>query len=95
MRTVDKTKTPAGITIIPDADPAKNNWNLGPGSDTPPGGFLSLKNEGYGAEVRWNVDLLGLQAGHTYRMQFMVHDGDQNKTGGDTGEACTIVVIPD
>ena len=24
----------------------------------------------------------------------MVHDGDQNKSGGDTGEACINVVIP-
>lgn len=32
--------------------------------------------------------------GHTFRMQFMVHDGDQNKTGGDVGQNCTIVSIP-
>ena len=36
---------------------------------------------------------LGLVAGHTYRLQFMVHDGDQNKTGGDVGEGCTVVTI--
>jgi hypothetical protein len=94
VRTVDKTHTPATITVTPDADPAKNNWNLGSGSDTPPGGFASLKNEGYGAEARWNVSDLGLTAGHAYRLQFMVHDGDQNKTGGDSGEACMNVVIP-
>jgi hypothetical protein len=28
-----------------------------------------------------------------YRMQFMVHDGDQHLTGGDVGEACMHVVI--
>jgi len=94
VRTVDKTKSPYGITVTPDADPTKNNWSLGAGSDTPPGGFAALKNEGYGGEVRWNVSALGLSAGHAYRLEFMVHDGDQNKTGGDAGEACMNVVVP-
>jgi hypothetical protein len=35
-----------------------------------------------------------LRLGHSYRLEFMVHDGDQNKTGGDAGEACMTVVIP-
>jgi hypothetical protein len=94
VRTVDKTHTPAAITVTPDTDPVKNNWNLGAGSDTPPGGFASLANEGYGAEARWSVSDLGLSTGHAYRLEFMVHDGDQNKTGGDSGEACMNVVIP-
>jgi Flp pilus assembly protein TadG len=89
--TVDKTKGTPTVTMTPDADPAKNNWNLGAGSDPPPAG---LQNEGYGAEVRWNVSDLGLQAGHAYRLQFMVHDGDQNKTGGDSGQNCMTVVVP-
>ena len=72
-----------------------NFWvNLGGGSDIPPGGFASLTNQGYGAEIRWNVNDLGLLPGHVYRMQFMVHDGDQNKTGGDVGENCLTVSIP-
>jgi hypothetical protein len=29
-----------------------------------------------------------LVAGHRYRAQFIVHDGDQNKDGGDVGQAC-------
>jgi hypothetical protein len=94
VRTVDKTHTPATITVTPDTDPVKNNWNLGTGSDTPPGGFASLANEGYGAEARWNVSDLGLLTGHAYRLEFMVHDGDQNQSGGDSGEACMNVVIP-
>jgi putative Flp pilus-assembly TadE/G-like protein len=91
VRTVDKTKNPATVSVTPDADPAKNNWSLGGGSDNPPSG---LKNEGYGAEARWNVSDLGLQPGHAYRLQFMVHDGDQHQTGGDSGENCMTVVIP-
>lgn len=90
VKTIDKTTSPAAVSVTPDADPAKNNWNLGSGSDAAPTG---LTNEGFGAEARWNVSSLGLQQGHAYRMQFMVHDGDQNKTGGDSGEACMAVII--
>ena len=35
-----------------------------------------------------------IQQGHVYRVQFMVHDGDQNKVGGDCGEGCTKASIP-
>ena len=94
VETIDDTASPAAVTVTPDGDPAKNNWNLGSGADTPPGGFGSLTNEGFGAEARWNVNNLGLQPGHAYRMEFMVHDGDQLKVGGDTGEACMTVVMP-
>jgi hypothetical protein len=84
VRTVDYTKTPSTVTITPDADPkTKNNWMLADG-DTPPAG---LANEGYGAEARWNVQLI---PGHSYRIQVLVHDGDQNKGGGDSGEACVL-----
>ncbi len=83
VRTVDKTVSPPAVRITPDADPAKNNWSLA-GGDTPPQG---LGNEGYGAEIVWNVPL---KAGHSYRVQVLVHDGDQNKAGGDAGEACAL-----
>jgi hypothetical protein len=83
VRTVDTTTTPATVIITPDADPAKNNWNLA-GGMTPPTG---LKSEGYGTEARWNVALV---PGHSYRLQVIVHDGDQNKVGGDSGEACVL-----
>jgi hypothetical protein len=91
VRTVDKTKNPNVITVTPDADPAKNHWNLGPGSDLVPPG---LTDEGYGCEVRWDISQLGLQSGHTYRLYFMVHDGDQNKTGGDSGQGCAYITMP-
>ena len=83
IRTVDNTKNPAVVTITPDADPAKNNWDLGGGDPVPAG----LPNEGYGTEARWNVSLV---PGHSYRLQVLVHDGDQNKAGGDSGEACVL-----
>ena len=93
-RTVDKTVNPPRITVTPTADPVKNNWSLGTGSNTPPGGFATLTDEGYGAQISWFVNDLRLIPGHTYRLQFMVHDGDQNKTGGDVGQNCTTIRIP-
>jgi len=90
VKTVDKTKTPNVVTVMPDADPAKNNYKLGPGSDPVPAGLV---NQGWGAEVRWDVSQLGLLSGHIYRLYFMVHDGDQNKSGGDVGHACTTLGV--
>ncbi|MGC4087511.1 MAG: hypothetical protein QM756_06395 [Polyangiaceae bacterium] len=80
VRTVDAS----GASITPDPDPAKNNWNIGI-PDPIPASAMAGKAEGYSAEVRWDLVLV---AGHSYRIQVMVHDGDQNKVGGDTGEAC-------
>jgi hypothetical protein len=102
VRFIDHTVTPAGSGVTPDADPATNNWHLGTcaggaSCDNAPAG---LTNQGYGAEVRWNVADLKvtdttdpnygqpLLFNHVYRFQFMVHDGDQNKVGGDSGQAC-------
>jgi hypothetical protein len=36
---------------------------------------------------------LALILNHVYRFQFMVHDGDQNKVGGDSGQACVNAVF--
>jgi hypothetical protein len=53
-----------------------------------------LTNEGYGTEVAWDISSLGLIPGHTYRVQVIVHDGDQNKCGGDAGQGCATIYIP-
>jgi hypothetical protein len=93
------TATVTGTTYTRGALPPKNDWNLGPGSDTPSAGFAALGNEGYGFEARWNVSGLtdqnnqALQAGHIYKFQVTDHDGDQNK-GGDSGENCAIFTFP-
>jgi hypothetical protein len=87
VRTVDTIKSTT--TVTPDPDPAKNGLNLDGGDPIPAG----TRTQGYTAEARWNVSDLGLTPGHTYRVQVMVHDGDQNKTGGDVGEACATVVM--
>jgi hypothetical protein len=73
-------------------DPPKNNTNDGPDAPTTwPAGF---QNEGYTTQIVWNTTSLNLQSGHVYKLQFMDHDGDQNNTGGDTGEGCTTVSVP-
>jgi hypothetical protein len=96
VKTIDCSKNPCTTTVTPDADPAKdksakNTWSLGPSADPVPTG---LTTEEYDAEVRWDVNTLGLISGHQYRLYFMVHDGDQNKTGGDVGQACGYFTMP-
>src|SRR5439155_2183041 len=95
-RTVDKTKNPNVTTLTGESDPAKNGFTLAPGADPIPAG---VQNLGYISEIRWNIaDLIAagvFQAGNSYRVQTIVHDGDQNKTGGDVGEACVTVIIPE
>src|SRR5205823_8130604 len=38
-RTVDYTTSPPTVSVTAAADPAKNGWSLGPGSDAPPAGL--------------------------------------------------------
>jgi hypothetical protein len=51
-------------------------------------------NQAFWSEVRWNISSLNLTPGHHYRLYFIVHDGDQNKTGGDSGQACVFLNMP-
>ena len=67
------------------ADPTANKWNLTASADALPAAGAAC-NQSYGAELRFEV---GLISGHSYRLQVIAHDGDQNK-GGDSGEACAI-----
>jgi hypothetical protein len=90
IRIIDHVKNT--ITVTPDMDPPVNNWVLGPGADPVP--TPTPTNQGYGAEIRWDISQLGLLAGHTYRLYFMIHDGDQNKTGGDSGQGCAFITMP-
>jgi YVTN family beta-propeller protein len=59
----------------------------------------SCEAEAFGAELRWNLldlnDGVGnpLIFGHAYRVQVLVHDGDQDQVGGDVGEACVNVCL--
>lgn len=71
-----------------------NNWNGVP--DITTAQKTAFGNAGYGAELRWNLndpvlhDETGapLTGGNSYRYQIILHDGDQNMTGGDAGELC-------
>jgi hypothetical protein len=78
-----------------DPDPAANGWNLGAGAGVPPGGFGAYPDEGYGAEVSWDLSALGLLPGHHYRLYTMIHDGSQSNVagGGNVGHACTRVQV--
>ncbi len=94
VRTIDLTHVDAKhpdpeVKITPDQDPAKISGKGIPSVIDPFPTPSKFKNEGYLTEVKWNVSDLGLVPGHSYRLQFMVHDGDQNKVGGDVGEGCT------
>jgi hypothetical protein len=81
------------VTIAMDPSPAANHWNLGTG-DVPPGGFGAYPDQGFGAEVSWDLTTLGFLPGHRYRLYTILHDGDQQAaSGGDAGHACTRVVV--
>jgi hypothetical protein len=92
--TIDYTRGGA-VTINEASDPTANGWNLGPGADPPPPG---LATQGYTAEIRWNLSDLEnaglLLPGHNYRFYVMVHDGDQNRSGGDVGQASYQLINP-
>ncbi len=87
--TIDNTHTPAVTSLVNRADPAKNHKVVGAGGTNPP---ASAIDNGYSTDNQWNLTTLVAQSvlitGHAYRAQFIVHDGDQNKSGGDVGQAC-------
>lgn len=65
-----------------------NGTNLGEGSVKIP---VAPKNE-YIAELRWNLaePQFGLVKGHTYRLEFMFHDGDRS---ADVAEKCATITL--
>jgi hypothetical protein len=79
-------------------DPMANNWNLGgpPAANPVPASIKACMFNGntagvdpsatYTAQLDFEV---GLISGHSYRLQVIVHDGDQRR-GGDSGEGCAI-----
>jgi hypothetical protein len=89
VTTVDHTTSPATITQTADTDPTANGWNLGTGADPVPSSIAG-SNAGYGTEAQWSLSSLYNQGllipGHNYRFYFIVHDGDQNQSGGDCGQ---------
>ncbi len=72
-----------------------NNLDMGPGADpfpTEPNVTFKGKTRRpepyYGAEIIWKAEDLNLEDGHTYRAQFILHDGDSE---GDISEGCTTI----
>src|SRR5207249_10529432 len=95
VKTIDQTVTPNIVNVTPDNDPpTNNNWNLGTCGPPDPVPAPTPANEGYSTECRWDASKLGLISGHHYRVYFIVHDGDQNKTGGDCGQANWYFTMP-
>jgi hypothetical protein len=68
------------------ADPTANKWDLTVEADAVPAAAMAACREGFSAELRFEV---GLISGHSYRIQVMLHDGDQTR-GADSGEACAV-----
>jgi hypothetical protein len=72
-------------------DPASNGWNLGAGADSVPASVKSVcpgsgGGGAFGSEIQFAA---GLIPGHSYRLQVILHDGDQTR-GADSGEGCAI-----
>jgi len=70
-----------------------NNDNV---LDLGPAGLITLPytkgyHGNYGAQIRWYLRSFNLNESHSYRFQFLVHDGDQNQDGGDVGEGCAFI----
>jgi hypothetical protein len=81
----NKMNLGSGADAWPDAGTATGaGTDAGMGPKPMPMPMMMGCNEGYSAELQFEV---GLISGHSYRLQVIVHDGDQNK-GGDSGEAC-------
>ena len=95
-KTIDQTKTPNVVTVTPDIDPPANHWNLGTCGPPDPVPAPTPASEGFGAEARWDSSALNppLISGHHYRVYFIVHDGDQNQSGGDCGQANWYFTMP-
>ena len=82
-----KTATENGTIGQPaGGDPASNGWTLGAGADPVPASVMSVcgGGGGFGTEIQFAA---GLIPGHSYRLQTILHDGDQTR-GADSGEGC-------
>jgi hypothetical protein len=75
-----------------DPNCPNNTNNVGNGDTVPPPTDPRDQTRPvWAAEIQWNVKALNLTAGHVYRLEFIIHDGDQNSAGGDAAEACVTV----
>ncbi len=91
---VNETVSPATVTQTGGNDPTTaNGWTLPVGADPVPAS-ISGSNAGYGTELQWSLSSLYGQGilipGHNYRFYFVVHDGDQNNSGGDVGTGSSL-----
>lgn len=81
------TASPNNHVLPSGADPFPTEPNL----KFKDGSIISVPTgQAHGSEIIWLVDNLGLTSGHTYRVQFIIHDGDFE---GDIGEGCTTIKL--
>jgi hypothetical protein len=95
-----------GSDLLNSPRPAEKNvvntiWNLASGGKQPAPGKSYDDDTYFGAEIRWFVAQLTikkadgstgpLEAGHTYRAQFFVRDGDQS--GSDVAQGCVEIKL--
>jgi len=83
----------------PAGNVGDNNWQLDGGTTPTIDTERAPKgNEKYGSLIEWNVNQLladgKIASGKTYRVQFVVHDGDNTNLGGDVAEGCTAIRMP-
>lgn len=78
-------QTQNGTTLPPGSDPFPTESNIKFND-----GYRRPREIRYGAEIIWNVNNLKLTPGHSYRAQFIIHDGDRL---GDIGMGCTTIKL--
>jgi hypothetical protein len=81
------------FTVNVAQNPTQNNWDLDGGTPAPASIQGASQGQQYSADLQWNLSSLTVNgqpliAGHTYRLYFIIHDGDQNHQGGDVGQGC-------
>src|SRR6185436_624434 len=104
-KNITKTKNPVTWAAGPDAEApggsyetlansslesygSEVRWNTGRGS---PGDANYVPTNISCVDAVTGAVTTGLQSGHVYRVQFLIHDGDQNNDGGDAGQACAVI----
>jgi hypothetical protein len=77
------------------ATDGSDHVSLGGSSNTPVV-HPAVPISGHGNHITalsWDISKLSMQTGNTYRVQFIVHDGDPSRAGGDVAEVCGTVQL--
>jgi len=95
----DANSLPCCFPFPPNVFIQNGTFRYGVGSDPVPA-YATINPKaydeprpGYGSQIAWNLDSLGLNDERAYRLQIMVHDGDNNGAGGDVGQGCVNLLV--